>query len=96
MKQDSLSQDFAFSCSQCGDICNVETFLVVITLLGKEWKMTKELARNILTEHIRLMGDEPSLNEDKEALSMASKSHTGNGYCMSFSKLRTFSRKIRG
>ena len=33
--------------------------------------MTKELARNILTEHIRLMGDEPSLNEDKEALSMA-------------------------
>ena len=39
MKQDSLSQDFAFSGSQCGDICNVETFLVFITLLGKEWKM---------------------------------------------------------
>ena len=39
VKQDSLSQDFAFSGSQCGDMCNVETFLVVITLLGKEWKM---------------------------------------------------------
>ena len=39
VKQDSLSQDFTFSASQHGDLCNVETFLVFITLLGREWKM---------------------------------------------------------
>lgn len=33
--------------------------------------MTKDLARNILTEHIRLMGDEPSLEEDREAMKYA-------------------------
>ena len=33
--------------------------------------MTRELARNILTEHIRLMGDDSSLEEDREAFEFA-------------------------
>ena len=33
--------------------------------------MTRDLAINILTEHIRLMGDDPSLEEDREAFEFA-------------------------
>ena len=33
--------------------------------------MTKDLAINILTEHIRLMGDDPSLEEDRQAFEFA-------------------------
>lgn len=33
--------------------------------------MTRDLAINILTEHIRLMGDEPSLEEDRQAFEFA-------------------------
>ena len=48
--------------------------------MGKEQKMTKDLARNRLTEHIRLMGDEPLLEEDKEALEMALKALENIGH----------------
>lgn len=45
MKQDSLSQDFTFSGSQCGDTGSVETFLFVTTLLGREWEVVLPISR---------------------------------------------------